>query len=268
MSRAERITIDRGAGAPQRLRTLAGQVAPLTLAAERTLPLSPTVAPLLPSGLRRGSTVVVTSAPSRPQGALSLALALAARAAASGSWCAAVGVPDLGLLAAAELGIDLDRMALVPDVPPAHWVSVVAALIDSVDILLARPPAHLKPGDARRLTTRTRERGVVLIPMLPGGSRGGPWAEGADVRLEVTEARWAGPGTGEGHLHGRRIVVTAGGRGAAARERVVGLELPAFEENVAFAGSDADLIPDRTGGADQGGRAGRADRAERSLEAG
>ena len=249
MSRAERITPDPDAGAPKpRLHHLAGQVKPLALAAEMTLPVLPRLTALLPSGLRRGSTVVVTSASHRPQGAISLALALTAEASATGSWGGAIAFPDLGLLAAAELGIDMARLALIPDVPPAHWVHVVAAMVDSVDILLARPPAHLKPGDARRLTTRARERGAVLIPVLSGGGRGGPWAEGADVRLEVSAARWEGPGTGEGRLHGREITVIAGGRGAAARERVARLSLPPRPEPTAtataFAGSDADRIPD------------------------
>ncbi|GAC1517930.1 MAG: hypothetical protein NVS1B12_07450 [Acidimicrobiales bacterium] len=254
MSRAERITPDRTAGAPtprpapERVRQLAGQVKPLALAGELTLPVLPSLAALLPAGLRRGSTVVVTGtgrgADRRPQGATSLALALAARASAGGSWSAAIAFPDLGLLAAAELGIDMARMALIPDVPPAHWVNVAAAMIDAVDIVVGRPPAHLKPGDARRLTTRTRERGAILIPVLLDATSG-PWAEGADVRLALSDARWGGPGAGDGRLSERELTVTAGGRGAAARERVVRLSLPAPMENTAFAGSDADRIPDR-----------------------
>ena len=46
--------------------------------------------------------------------AAALALALAAGPSAGGSWAAAVGMPDLGLVAAAEAGIALERFALVP----------------------------------------------------------------------------------------------------------------------------------------------------------
>ena len=74
------------------------------LAGERLLPLVPALAATFPAaGLRRGATVVV-DAGADAQGAVSLALALAAGASAAGSWCAVVGVPDLGPVAAAELG--------------------------------------------------------------------------------------------------------------------------------------------------------------------
>ena len=47
-----------------------------------------------------------------PFGATSILLALLAGASAAGSWCAVVGMPSLGLVAAAELGIALDRPLL------------------------------------------------------------------------------------------------------------------------------------------------------------
>src|SRR5215217_8670975 len=64
-----------------------------TLADERLLPVAPALEPLLPHpGLRRGSTVAVTRS-------AALALALVAGASAAGSWVAAVGLPDLGIVA-------------------------------------------------------------------------------------------------------------------------------------------------------------------------
>src|SRR5918993_940204 len=79
-----------------------------TLADERLLPVVPALQPLLPGGgLRRGTPVAVTRS-------AALALALVAGASAAGSWVAAVGLPDLGILAAAETGIALERLALVP----------------------------------------------------------------------------------------------------------------------------------------------------------
>ena len=98
------------------------------LAGERVLPLVPALAAIFPAaGLRRGATVVVATN-GEAQGAVSLALALVAEASATGSWCAVVGVPDLGLLAAAELGACLDRVALVPHLVPSQWVTVIGAL--------------------------------------------------------------------------------------------------------------------------------------------
>lgn len=102
-------------------------------AVERGLPLAPALRPLFPGGaLRRGSTVAL--APSNA-GQTSLLFALLAAASAAGSWCAAVGLPDLGLVAAAEAGVVVDRLALVPR-PGPEWPGVVAALLDGVDIVV------------------------------------------------------------------------------------------------------------------------------------
>src|SRR5438445_11858391 len=71
------------------------------------LPVSPALATILPDGLRRGSTVSVT-------GSVSLLLALLGAASADGAWCALVGFPFISAEAAAEYGIDLSRLAIVP----------------------------------------------------------------------------------------------------------------------------------------------------------
>ena len=184
----------------------------MALAGERVLPVLAPLEPLFPArGLRRGSVVTVG-------GSTSLALALLAAASGQGSWCAAVGFPSLGLAAAAELGVALDRFPLVPS--PRRWAWVVAALADGLDVVLARPPSFVKAADARRLTARVRERGAVLVVA------GGGWPEAAEVRLDVVSSAWEGIGPGHGRLLGRRVEVVAGGRGAAARERRVQLWLP------------------------------------------
>jgi hypothetical protein len=138
----------------------AGLVEPgTTLAGERLLPVVPALQPLLPGrGLRRGSTVTVSRS-------AALALALVAGASAAGSWVAAVGLPDLGMVAAAEVGIDLERLALIPAPGARAWPTVVAALLDAVDVVLVRSPPGLSPGQARRLAARARERGAVLVPL-------------------------------------------------------------------------------------------------------
>ena len=64
--------------------------------------------------------------------ATSLLLALLAEASAGGAWAGVVGRPDLGLVAAAEAGIALERLALVP-YPGADLVAVTAALLDGLD---------------------------------------------------------------------------------------------------------------------------------------
>lgn len=186
-------------------------ISPVSLAGQHVLPVLPMLAPLLAGGaLRRGSTVAVA-------GSMSLALALLAGPSAGGSWCAAVGLPALGLSAAAEWGVALRRLALVAH-PGQDWPSVVATLLDALDVVLAGPPARVRSADARRLVARGRERGAVLIVA-------GPW-EGADVRLAVVESHWQGVGDGHGHLQARRVEVVAEGRGAAARPRRARLWLP------------------------------------------
>src|ERR1700681_2077835 len=121
---------------------------PAALAGTHILPVAPALAGLLPEGgLRRGATLAIGGG-----GATSLTLALLATASVAGSWCGVVTVAGLGLVAAAEAGLDLSRVALVPEVPPAQWPTVVGALLDSVDLVLVGPPPHLRVGDARRLT--------------------------------------------------------------------------------------------------------------------
>src|SRR5438876_7745980 len=140
---------------------------PVSLAGERILPVLPALEGLLPEGgLRRGSTVAVSGdaprasrseAEARP-GGTSLALALLAGPSQAGSWCAAVGLPSLGLVAAAEVGVVLERFPLVAR-PGEEWPAVVAALVDAVDVVLVCLPRHVRTGDARRLVAKTRDRG-------------------------------------------------------------------------------------------------------------
>lgn len=207
------------------LRDVAATIQPVALAGERLLPVLPALESLLPSGgLRRGSVVAVA-------GSTSLALALVAGASAGGSWAAAVGMPDLGPVAAAELGVALERFALVPAPDagggPGGWAGVVAALLDALDVVVARPGRHVRPGDARRLAARSRERGSVLVTV-----GGGAW-EAADVRLTVERQEWVGLGRGWGRLRARRVEVAVGGRGSAALPRRAALWLPHPDGGVA-----------------------------------
>lgn len=180
------------------------------------LPVSPALGPLLPEGLRRGSTVSIT-------GSISLLLALLGAASADGAWCALIGFPVISAEAAAEYGIELPRLALVPE-PGAGWTTAVGALLDAVDIVAVRPPARgLPPGDIRRLAARARTRDAVLVPYLNTQQS---WP-GADVGLTARSGQWTGIGAGTGRLQARRIEVTAAGRGAAARPRSATLWLPA-----------------------------------------
>ena len=208
------------------LREAAQAGCPVALAGEQLLAVVAPLEPLLADGgLRRGSTVVVEGAP----GATSLALALGAAASASGAWVAAVGLPALGLSAAAELGVALDRVVVVTAPPAQAWATVVAALVDAVDLVWVGLTRRVAAGDARRLAARARERGAVLVPLAsrePATGRAS-WPQAADVRLTVASPSWTGPsGDGAGRLEARRVEVVATGRGAASRQRRVSLWLP------------------------------------------
>ncbi len=197
-----------------RLQLVGDRVAPMALARERTLPLLDELTGLFPEGLRRGSTVSVAGS-----GSTALALAVAAAASTAGSWVAVVGDPDLGLAAAEEVGVALERV-LVVDPEASSWSSAVAALVGAVDIVLVAPRHRVRDAEARRLSARLRERGSVLV------CTNGRWPSGADVQLEVMESEWSGLGCGHGVLQSRRVTVSGGGRGASARPRSADLLLP------------------------------------------
>jgi hypothetical protein len=153
-------------------------------------------------------------------GATSLALALVAEASRAGSWVAAVGLPSLGLVAADELGVALERLVLVAAPEREAWGSVAAALVDGFDCLVLSAERGVRPGDACRLVARARERGAVLVQV------GGGWPERVDVDLRITRSRWEGIEAGHGHLQARKVRVVQSGRGEAARPRRVDLWLP------------------------------------------
>ena len=174
---------------------------------------------LFPGGaLRRGWTVAAEGA-----GATSLALAVAAGPSVAGSWTAVVGDPDLGLAAAAEAGVVLERLLVVAAAEPRAAAETIAALVGSVDTVLVGPRIRLRATDHRRLSARLRERGSVLI------RSGGDGGHGADVCLRIVTSRWSGLGDGHGLLRSRRVTVRTGGRGAAARPRSADLLLPGPE---------------------------------------
>jgi hypothetical protein len=218
------------------LATLAERTRPVAASRTRLLPVVAPLAGLLPDGaLRRGSTLTI----GRPgdDGALSIALSLVSAASASGSWCALVGHPGLGAIAAADLGVDLGRLAILPR-PGAAWAEVTAAVLEGVDLVVLCPPFAPRPAMARRLVARARERRAVLI-VVPG--RAG-WPEPPDLQLRVDEVAWEGVDAGRGHLRRRRMTVTATGRRSAARPAQHRLWLPGPDGAVAAAGNPIDPL--------------------------
>ncbi|MFE6234661.1 hypothetical protein [Cellulosimicrobium sp. NPDC057862] len=141
-------------------------------------------------------------------GSASLLLALLATSQGSSDWLAVVGAPDLGMLAAADAGVVLERVALVPRAgdDPA---GVVAALLDGMTYVVVRPDAWLTASERRRLLARARERGSGLVCM-------GPWAQAA-VRLDVVAHRRSGTDAGDGYLRRCELNVARTARGITDR---------------------------------------------------
>ncbi|MFG1813160.1 hypothetical protein ACGFIF_05270 [Kribbella sp. NPDC049174] len=182
-----------------------------TASVDRVLPTLPAVSELLAGpGLRGGSAYSV-------RGSSALVMAMMAGPSAEGAWCGVVGLPSFGAEAARGLGVDLDRLVLVPD-PEHDWLNVVAALVDALTVVVVRPPGEVTPGEASRLAARLRTRGAVLIAV-------GSWP-GSEARLEVESNTWTGLGSGEGMLAARQATVVVTGRRAAVRQRKHQLWLP------------------------------------------
>jgi hypothetical protein len=184
------------------------------------LPVLPALRDLLPHGaLRRGSVVAAS-------GWNLLCLALAAGPVASGAWCAAAGIPELGVAAAANAGLDPAKLLLVPDLGP-NWPQTVISLLDGCDLVVLRPP-HRPPAQARRkLEAAVRRHGSVLLVA-------GDW-DGAQIRLRIADREWTGIGPGHGRLRGSRAQVIADGRGGWSRPQARWLWLPGPDGTVTVA---------------------------------
>jgi hypothetical protein len=188
----------------------------------RSLPTNAALVDLLPGGaLTAGNAYSVADS-------TTLALSLLQAPSAAGSWCAVVGMPDLGVEAAAGLGLDLERLVLVPH-PGEQWLSVVSALVDVVSIMLVRPPVRdgrvrITDGSASKLASRLRQREAVLVSL-------GDWP-GAQARLAVTSSTWAGLGSGFGHLTGRQVTVSSTAAAWQGRAKSRRLWLPGPAQTV------------------------------------
>lgn len=142
------------------------------------------------------------------QGSTSLLLALLAQSQRSSDWVAVVGAPSLGYLAAAQAGIGLERLAVIPHAgeDPA---GVVAALLDGMRYVVVGPAVALSASERRRLLARARERGTGLISTRT-------WEQAA-VRLDVDGHRWSGVDHGSSYLRRCELEVTRTLRGNTDR---------------------------------------------------
>lgn len=177
----------------------------------RSLQTHPAIAPLLPGNtLRAGAAYSV-------QGSTTLLMALLAGPSASGAWCGVVGMPDFGTEAASRFGIDLERLVLVPH-PGDQWLTITAAVVDVLTVVVVAPPSRAKDGDVARLSARLRQRDATLIVI-------GDWPQ-AEAKLTIEQSGWHGLGSGNGYLSSRQVTVTATSRGTMGAPRSARLWLP------------------------------------------
>ena len=159
--------------------------AELLPSSESSLPVPELLAGVLPGGLPRGAVAVLS-------GARSLPVSMVAAVTAAGGHVAVVGLPGFGLLAAAEMGADLSRLAVIPD-PGADPVEIVAVLIDGMDlVVLGLAGCSVSPTRSRAVVARARQRGCTLL--VPQGQ----W-QGASMRVDARVRGYevtAGPGSG------------------------------------------------------------------------
>lgn len=166
------------------------------------LPTVPALARILPGGgIHAGAAYSV-------QDSTTLAMALLAGPSSTGAWCSVVGIPSFSIEAAAGFGIELERLVLIPHAGD-QWLTVTAAMIDVVSVVLTKAPEHITPSGIARLKARLRQRGAALIAL-------GSWPQ-SDSVLSVSGSSWDGLGSGTGHLNTRRMTITASGHGGRSR---------------------------------------------------
>ncbi|MET8422437.1 hypothetical protein [Nocardia sp. NPDC004860] len=169
-----------------------------------SLPVPGALENLLPDGgLAKGSVVVYN-------GAGSLISGLLAAVTSSGGHAAVVGLPRLGLLAAAEMGARLDRLAVVSD-PGPDPLEVASVLLDGLDLVVLGLNGLAVPmSRARILAARARSKNSTL--MVTNGS----WS-GSALHIDTRVAGYSGLGRGCGRLRTVRLDVSVRGRSAQPR---------------------------------------------------
>ncbi|MEB3019797.1 hypothetical protein [[Mycobacterium] crassicus] len=190
-------------------RRVSAAAAPADPVFEAVLPVPSLLADVLPAGLPRGTVAVLS-------GARSLGLSMVAAVTAAGGNAAIVGQPDTGLLAAAEMGADLSRLAVIPD-PGNDPVEVATVLMDGLDlVVLGLGGRSVPPARTRVVLARARHRGCALLVS------GGDW-QGAALQLDARVSGYETTGgctsvPGFGRIGAVRLEVRAAGR-AAGRTR-------------------------------------------------
>lgn len=201
-------------------------VGPAVLAKELRISVPQPFQEMLPgAGLQRGwATSVVGSSAGRV-----FAWALLGEVTRSGGWIAMVDVPGISLTAANEVGLSIERVLVISGTEPQSWAPTIGALVGAVDVIVYGSPQHrIQPSTFRKLVSRCRERGTVLMALADEyGPRPAatPPVE-VDVSFNVRPAGWSGLGEGHGRLISRAVSVVVSGRRVPGQPRKATFMVP------------------------------------------
>ncbi|MFD8249703.1 hypothetical protein [Nocardia sp. NPDC059691] len=148
-------------------------------------------------GLPRGAVIACTGC----KGPL---LGMLAAATAAGEWTAVVGLPSLGLLAVAEMGGDLSRVAHIA-APGPDPLEVAAVLLDGVPMIVFDAAGGASPSRMRALLARVRRNDAVLIVTSTNWTR-------PDLEIRSDLADYTGLGRGRGRLRAVSYEISVRGR--------------------------------------------------------
>ncbi len=124
-----------------------------------------------------------------------------------GHWCAVIGMPDLGVEAAAEYGVELEHLALIPH-PGPQWERVLSTVIDGFTLVAIAPSGgRVDARTSAQTAARLRQHGTVLIAF---GEQA--W-DTPDLTLTPVQSVWHGIGQGSGRLRARELTIESRGKG-------------------------------------------------------
>lgn len=193
-----------------------GLVRPATQGETESIPVAEHLRALFDGrGLVRGRIVWCAG-----DAAMSLGLQVVARATQEGSWLAVIGLDDLGLQAAFEHGVALDRTVVVgPMRTPREWISAVGAAVEGFALVLLGVPRGVTAGDAQRLATRIQARRAVAVCVDCSRTSKVASVFSPDVVVHTATTEWHGIEHGAGHVRSRDLEVEVSGRRVARSTR-------------------------------------------------
>lgn len=124
-------------------------------------------------------------------------------------WCALVGFENLGFLAASEKGVDLKKLALIPD-PGKAVAQVAAVLLEAFPVVVVKNPRFISHSQARNLIARIKVHKSIMVVIwhtlhVNVGVESSPWFFLSDYVIEHSISGFYGLGEGDGFIKERIV---------------------------------------------------------------